>query len=190
MLFGGGSSPTGSITVNSGAEILFLKGDSIGGAADATPNVTVTLNSGTLNDSATGGGLTFGNLNLNGGTVIANSDNFGNQYPSIYIRGSTITVAGSAESFIQQTQPANAGYNIRLDGTTANSGSDSNTFNVGVTGAAGGIDLAVSANLEDGYASNGTNLVNTTFIKTGAGTMSLSGSEPGVAAHQNQRRRA
>jgi autotransporter-associated beta strand protein len=133
--------------------------------------VTVTLNGGSWyqNNSI----ANIGTLNLVNGGILTTEAGYSSAYPSISIRGPVITVSGSGESIIQTTNQGNTVYNIRLSGSN-NSTSDITTFNVGKT-TASGPDLLVEANIEDGWAYNTQNIVATTLIKSGSGTMSLTG---------------
>ena len=150
---------TSSITVNSGATLDVAK---TGNTKDTT---AIVLDGGTLHLSAgTGGGGPganyTNNLTLNSGAQVtgATADDglrFG------YFNNATVTVGGSSASTINT--------DVML---VNNTGGRSVTFDVADASSSSASDLTISGNIID---FGGGGLTNAPLIKTGVGTMELTG---------------
>ena len=157
-----GASNADSATINAGT-VTFSGVDTFGNAGITTSPV-VTINSGgTL---ASGGFFnTIWNLNLNGGTLLANGGSAA-VYPAFQLAG-TVTVGGTQMSTIDKTAAANSQINI------GGNGNQTLTFNVAdVTGNANP-DLTINATLQNNIFGPATSAGSLT--KTGAGTLTLTG---------------
>ena len=162
---GGGTLAAGAaITVGSGATLRFDKNDTFGNHT-ATVSQTITVNGGTI----TNGGnffTTLGAVTLNGGTI--NSIGGANaSFPSFSLKG-PITVGGSAASTI-----SGSGANSQMLVGNITAGSQT-TFNVADATGNSAADLVVSATLQNNNDSS-LNPVATGILKTGVGTMTLTG---------------
>jgi rhamnogalacturonan endolyase len=120
-----------------------------------------------------------GAITLNGGLMNAwvPSANLNySRYPNSYLAfqlGSNLTVTGTSPSFITNSQPD---FSTGQDGISLMNGTTPTVFNVAdVTGDAG-VDLMVTAALGDvNYDYTATSRTGAVLVKTGAGTMLLSG---------------
>ena len=161
---GGTLAANAAITVGSGATLRFDRNDTFGGHA-ATVSQTITVNGGTI----TNGGnffTTLGAVTLNGGTI--NSIGGANaSFPSFSLKG-PITVGGSAASTI-----SGSGANSQMLVGDITAGSQT-TFNVADATGNSAADLVVSATLQNNNDSS-LNPVATGILKTGVGTMNLTG---------------
>jgi autotransporter-associated beta strand protein len=152
-----------SITVGSGATLRFDRNDTFGNHVTAVSQ-TITVNGGTI----TNGNFftTLGAVTLNGGTI--NSTGGVNaSFPSFSLRG-PITVGGSSASTISGT----GGSSQMVVGQ--NSAGSQTTFDVANVTGDSAADLTVSVPLQSNLSA-GFGAIATGIIKTGAGTMSLSG---------------
>jgi autotransporter-associated beta strand protein len=147
------------LTANNGGTITFARGDVLG---LHTHNITmpVVLNEGGLLQNSGAVFNTLGALNLNGGTLQANDVEPGSGQ-SFALKGA-VTVTGNATSTI-------AGNGIAL-GAAAVTGT---TFNVG--DGASETDLLVTGVLRDGSGATFGPTQVSSFTKTGAGVMVLTG---------------
>ena len=144
----------GTVSVNSGGTLYFGINNVFGGSGMNAANLpTIAINGGAVNSSRYNA---VGNVVLSGGTLLSNVSDTGS-YAGDQLLGS-VTVNGTASSLMG----GGTGYYL-LGGT--------NTFNVGLTGAAGG-DLVVSASLNNSGGDYG-NGSTASLLKTGAGMMSL-----------------
>jgi autotransporter-associated beta strand protein len=183
MLFTGGSNGSTSlgsgpgIYINSGGTLAFNTNTlgSAGHTTALTKNIVITGN-GTQGNAVlintVGNGGRFGNIWLNGGTILANNGitNDGAFYMGTQQNGnlganSTIFVIGNQPSFIAQGPNSGTWNDITLGPQTI--------FNVGSTGAPSGFDLTVNERFANqaGDAGGGPG----SFMKTGQGTMYLTG---------------
>lgn len=149
-----------SYTVNSGAMIVTARDAMNSGAS-------YNLNGGTLRISPAGGAQCLGPLYLNGGTLIT-ARGCGDPWSAFFMSGN-VTVTGSAPSFIR-SEPAlyngvHLTFNMPSDGSMR-------VFRVEDATASADPDLTISANLLN--SSHTAKLAG--LIKTGAGTLLLSGS--------------
>ena len=148
-----------SITVNSGATLKFLQGDTFG-SATTTVVATLVVNAGGTVTNNGNNFTTFGPVVLNGGTLTTTGGAIGG-YQSYNLLG-TVSVGGSSASAITVTGPGNAFNGVHLDTAT--------TFDVADATTDPAPDLVVSAPLIDRNASLGGA---GGLIKAGPGTMSL-----------------
>ena len=149
-----------SYTVNSGAMIIAARDAMNGGA-------TYNLNGGTLRISPAGGCQCLGPLYLNGGTIIT-ARGCGDPWSAFFLSGN-VTVTGAAPSVIR-SEPAlyngvHLTFNMPADGSMR-------VFRVEDATGSADPDLTISANLLN--SSHTSKLAG--LIKTGAGTLLLSGS--------------
>ncbi|MFO1492350.1 MAG: autotransporter-associated beta strand repeat-containing protein [Kiritimatiellia bacterium] len=146
-------------TINSGT-VSFSINDTFGIHSTAsTP--TVNLNSGGM--LASGGFFTtIIGLNLNGGTLLANGG-VNNPFGAFALKG-TVTVGGSSASAISL---GSGSFNTLSIGNASAGGTT--TFDVADVTAGGAADLTVAVPL------NNIANVQSGLVKTGAGTMTLTG---------------
>ena len=141
-----------NLNVNNGGTLQFVSGDTLGGA-DSTVLASLVINQGGTVTNNNNNFTTLGPVQLNGGTLTGG----GGAIPGyqMYNLLGPVTVGGLADSTISGSG-ANAGYHLNT----------TNVFNV-----ASGRTLNVSGTLID----RNTTLTGAGgFIKTGAGTMTLS----------------
>ena len=160
-------SVSGSITVNSGATLALNRSDIFGFHTAVSP-VSITINAGGLfTNTCVSSYNTLNNLTFNGGTLYADAG-AGASFPAYQLKGN-VTAGGSSPSLISTSGAANSQIqlgNNTVDGTT--------TFNVADVTSSGADDLVISATLQDGRNPGGT-AVASGLIKTGSGTLLLSG---------------
>lgn len=155
---------SGNVTLNNTGSTLSIRANDSFGQAAANPTVVLTANSGSIITNS-GTFTTLGTLNLNDGTLTANGGANGN-YQAFKIRNtvnatgaSTINVAGS---------PVNANTAIHLGADTNGTQTTFNVVNAADV-------LTVPAVLRNGVTGGSATLVVAGLIKTGAGSMVLSG---------------
>lgn len=151
----GNAQATGrTITIASGATLNFTAANVMGGGA-STPKLKLIANGGTIRNTGNIFNM-LGPVELNGGTL--SSFGGGGLFPSFTLNGE-VTVGGSAVSTIS-TSGTNGQIGLLTAGTTFN-----------VADAVSGSDLNVT-----GVLANFGNPLNVgRLIKTGPGTMTLSG---------------
>ena len=152
-----------TVTVNSGASLVFTSSDGWGAYNYKTP-VMLVADGGTITRSA--GTTTFnsiGDVTLKNGGRLTTTNGNAPSVGSFGLNGN-VTVTGTSGSFIDTLAGQTTNSYINL-GTTAGS----TTFDVAATGDAIA-DLTVSAVLGDKVLGGAANL-----IKTGAGKMAVSG---------------
>ncbi|OQB85203.1 MAG: Autotransporter-associated beta strand repeat protein [Planctomycetes bacterium ADurb.Bin126] len=149
-----GGTAVGQIVVESNGTLRFARHDTFGNAS-ANPQVTITVNGGTVTNSA-GWFTPLGPVVLNEGTIAANAGH--STWDSFLFRNTVTTVAAANPSYLTSSG-SNSSFHLNSTGTT---------FNVADGAAAS--DLIVSGVLEDYYPGTAGGLV-----KSGAGTMVLSG---------------
>jgi fibronectin-binding autotransporter adhesin len=151
----GNAQATGrTMTIASGATLNFTAANVMGGGA-STPKLKLIANGGTIRNTGNIFNM-LGPVELNGGTL--SSFGGGGLFPSFTLNGE-VTVGGSAVSTIS-TSGTNGQIGLLTAGTTFN-----------VADAVSGSDLNVT-----GVLANFGNPLNVgTLIKTGAGSMTLSG---------------
>ena len=144
-----------TVTIGSAGTLNFGTSDVLGNGG-TTPVLKLVVNGGTIRN-ASNQFNTLGPVDLNGGTL----SSFGGSsaaFPSFYLNG-TVTVGGSAVSTISSTGTSSQ-MGLRSTGTT---------FNVGDAVVGSGSDLNVTGVLAN------FNSVAGALIKSGAGTMTLTG---------------
>ena len=166
LAFGGAGTlgAAASIAVATGATLRFDRNDTFGNHATAVSQA-ITVNGGTI---ANGGNFftTLGAVTLNAGTI--NSIGGANaSFPSFSLRG-PVTVGGSAASTISGS---GANSQMVVGGNTAGS---QTTFDVADATGDSAADLTVSVPLQNNR-SGGFAEIATGIVKTGAGTMVLTG---------------
>ncbi len=158
----GQSSGSRTITVNSGATLLASGNNVFGGGSQTLANtIKVIVNGGTLAADAYN---VIGNVDLNGGTMTATAGSNGS-YQTWEFNGSTVTVGGSSASTISSSAASNGAYHI--------GGGKTLTLAVADATLSSAVDLTVSAVLTNG---SNDRIGNGALLKTGAGTLLLSGS--------------
>ncbi len=161
-----------TVTINnSGVLSLNVPGGNAFGNGASAPQFGFVINAGgqLVNSYSGAANNTVGPITLNGGTLTT-GQSVSTQYESFEL-GSTVTVSGSASSFINTSGTAFTGLNL---GVNSAAGAQT-TFNVGLTGSGGTVssdpDLIISVPLANaGSSQNATGL-----IKTGPGIMALTG---------------
>lgn len=161
----GNTSVAREIIVNSGGTLNFTLGNALGSTL-TTVGATLVINSGATVTDTANDIETLGPVQLNGGTLTGT----GGSYAAfqMYDLEGTVTVGGNLPSTISGPSNASSGYHLAAP----------TTFNVAdVTGGAGS-DLIVSGLLvdQDGAGTIYGHLgAAGSLAKTGAGTMTLSG---------------
>ena len=152
-----------SFVVNNGGTATMGHSDMFGGTGwDATTSPGFTVNAGgTL--ASSNNFNTLWNLNLNGGTLLANGG--ANSPAQAFALAGTVTVGGSSASLIQAGTNGNGLNNINISGN----GNSTLTFNVADATGNANADLTITANLQNSRST----LSN--LNKTGSGTMVLAG---------------
>ena len=157
----------GSITINNGGTLALNRQDIFGVHTTSSP-VAITIGAGgMLTNSGATVFNTLNNLTLNGGTLFADAGN-SSTWTAYQLKG-TVTVGGSSASAISTNNAANS--QIQLGNNTA---SGSTTFNVADVTGSGAEDLVVGATLQNGRDAGGS-AVASGLVKTGAGSLTLSG---------------
>ncbi len=162
----GENSGSRTITVNKGG-VLYLTTNNVfyGGGQTAGGLPTIVINGGDVFSTRYNA---IGNVNLSGGTLDQNATDgtaaANSSYQGYEILG-TITVSGSAPSYIANSNGNGAGDHLLAAGTT---------FNVGQTNS-GGPDLIVTAPLVNESGDYGGIGTASALNKTGLGWMVLSG---------------
>jgi fibronectin-binding autotransporter adhesin len=149
-----------NISVNNGGTLRFAAGDTFGGATTAVVSTLVINAGGTVTNNGSVF-TTLGPVLLNGGTLTG-SGGSGNAQFQMYSLLGAVTVGGTTASTISGSGNTTAEYHLGL----------STTFNVADVTANSSPDLIVTGNFIDQTSSNGA----ASLIKTGAGTMLMSGS--------------
>lgn len=156
--------PLSGVVVNTGATLNFSRSDTFG-TVPTTVLVPITINGGTLKNTGSVYN-TLGTINLNGATISAvgglntNFNSFG--------LTSTVNIGGTAASTITSTG-TNSAIQLGMGSVS------SVNFNVPDVNSAG-TDLTVSAVLANGRTdATGTTVQPGNLVKTGAGTLLLSG---------------
>lgn len=152
-----------AVIMQAGTILRLDRSDTFGDATSA-PSVTVTANNGATITN----GNTFNNLSsltLNGSSLVSNGGASAT-YQAFKLSG-TVTVTGTSGISVSGS-PGNANTQIHLGGNAANSQTSFNVINATDS-------LAVSAVLRNGVTGASGAVVTTGLIKTGAGTMTLSG---------------
>jgi autotransporter-associated beta strand protein len=181
---GESDTPNRTINVSNGGTLTLTSSSTLGaGSAFAPANyAAVSLaNHATLNLDAmdqvgnTNGNNTVGTLTLNGSTVNLQAPGNSALYETLGL-ASSVTVTGNASTIASTANGNFQAINLGIGNPIA--AGYQTTFNVGQTTggtAAGGTspDLTVSASLSNGDGANA--IVSTGVLKTGAGTMQLSG---------------
>ncbi len=166
---GGAGNISGSLAINPGAAVdagnnwnLGYTGlNDIAGSGSSVNSIDINQGTLAFSSNAGNGGTAASTINMTGGTISGNGG--GNTFNWFY--GNTYTpILTSSASSVDSVISAN--LNIRL-----NSPTNSITFNVAQGTTPDGVDLRVSGNVT--AASTGDNQGG--IIKTGAGTMLLSG---------------
>lgn len=161
----------GQLTVNSNALLVFSKSDTFG-THTSYPNSLVTIEAGGRAQNANNGFTTLRNLTLSGGELRANGGN-GTTWPAYQLKG-TVTVSGTSASLISAFGNTNGNHQIHLGNNITNGITE---FAVADVTGSDADDLVVAAGFSDGRAPSSPNpLVPSGFVKTGPGTMRLSGS--------------
>jgi autotransporter-associated beta strand protein len=163
-----GGTAAGSININNGGTLLFSRNDSFGTYLTSTPVLLTIGAGGVVSNGAYF--TTLNNLTMNGGEL-RSTGGLNSNYGSYQLKG-TVTVSGSSASAITSTGTTNALANIQLGNNVAGG---TTTFNVAdVTGDANA-DLSADTAFVDDWNSTGTARVASGLVKTGAGTMVLTG---------------
>ncbi|MBP6863632.1 MAG: autotransporter-associated beta strand repeat-containing protein [Candidatus Didemnitutus sp.] len=155
---------TGAINVNDGGTLRFNRNLSFGGF-DVTSTPSITVNAGGVVDN----GSTFNtlvNLTLAGGTLAARGG-AGPGYHAYHLKG-TVTASGAVVSQITAPGDINSFHQVQIGDHTAGG---TTTFHV--ADAAG--SLAIDAALIDGLNSAATAYTASGLVKTGPGTLTLTG---------------
>jgi autotransporter-associated beta strand protein len=165
-----------NIIVNSGGTLSLTGGNVLGtgGSTNTLSNTTLVVNAGGLFRSGLDGAGTgwwnkIGATNLNGGTIRIGSGANTTSFQGLALIG-TVTVGGSSASSIENFAASNSASNGVHLGQNATAG-QSITFNVADVTGNSATDLSVSTNLLNTSA----NLTASGLTKTGAGTMTLTG---------------
>lgn len=142
----------GALTVNAGATVHSVSGDSLGYTADATRVSTLTLNGGTF-DNATGANQGYStNVVMTGGTLSSTGGG----------RFNFNTGFGLSTNAASTTAVVSSGIDIRAGSNLS--------VNVASGTVPGGTDLRIS-----GVIGQFTDAPNASLTKTGAGTLLLTG---------------
>ncbi len=165
-----------SITINNSATLSLTGGNVLGtgGSTNTLSNTTLVINAGGffmsgLNGAGAGWWNKLGAVNLNGGTIRVGSGANTSNYQGLALIG-TVTVGGSTASAIENHAASSSTSNGIHLGQNASAG-QMVTFNVADVTASTAPDLSISAKLLNISA----NLVASGFLKTGVGTLALSG---------------
>ncbi|NDE94520.1 MAG: hypothetical protein EB036_14245, partial [Betaproteobacteria bacterium] len=151
------------IVINNGGTVTLGHSDMFGGTGwDATTSPGFTVNAGgTL--ASSNNFNTLWNLNLNGGTLLANGG--ANSPAQAFALAGTVTVGGSSASLIQAGTNGNGLNMVNISGN----GNSTLTFNVADVTSSSAADLTVTAGLQNSRG------VLSSLNKTGAGTLVLAG---------------
>jgi len=170
---------TRTITIN-GPGVLDLQINNVFGQPGANKNPSpsaVVINGGTMQVEKVSD--LIGALILNGGTLIANAASANLNYsknPNSYLSyqlGGNVTVTGASPSFITNSQ---LNFTAGQDGVSLLNGTSQTIFNVADVTGDSNVDLTVQAALGDvNYDYNNTTRAGAVLVKTGLGTMLLSG---------------
>lgn len=165
-----------NVTINNGGTLALTGGNVLGtgGSTNTLANTTLVINSGGLfktglDGSAVGWWNKLGATNLNGGTIRVGSGANTTNFQGLALL-STVTVGGSTPSLIESFAASSSttnGIHLGQNGTAG----QVITFNVADATASSATDLTISARLLNTSA----NLIASGLIKTGLGTMNLSG---------------
>ncbi|MES2923567.1 MAG: LamG-like jellyroll fold domain-containing protein, partial [Verrucomicrobiota bacterium] len=165
-----------NLTINSGATLSLTGGNVLGtgGSTNTLVNTTLVVNAGGvfqsgLAGSAAGWWNKIGAVNLNGGTIRVGSGATATNFQGLALIG-IVTVGGSTPSLIENFA-ASIGTANGIHLGQNNTAGQIITFNVADATASSATDLTISAKLLNTSA----NLVASGLLKTGAGTMALSG---------------
>jgi autotransporter-associated beta strand protein len=178
--FGNATTSGKTVTINNGGTVSFTVGNVLAGGGTVTPpalrfivNTGGILNTAAADVGGTGGGDAniFGNITLNGG-MFTTGNGYSADWQAAILLG-TVTVGGSSASTINTNASNTVGNGIMLGGAIA--GTNTIIFNVAdVTGNAN-TDLTVSARLMNSAGSTSAPANVGALMKTGAGTMLVSG---------------
>jgi autotransporter-associated beta strand protein len=149
----GAPNSTHTVTVGSLGTLNFNVSNVLGNTSNTAIATTLLINGGLVNNAASTSN-TLGVVNLSGGTINASGGNFYFRQP--------VNIVGSAASTLASS--SGGAFNL------LSSSAGGTTFNVASTGALGG-DLLVTGTL-----TNTPNGVGGLLVKSGPGTMVLSGS--------------
>ena len=165
-----------NIIVNSGGTLSLTGGNVLGTGASTNTlsNTTLVVNAGGLfrsglDGSGAGWWNKIGATHLNGGTIRIGSGANTTGFQGLALIG-TVTVGGSAASLIENYAASNSASNGVHLGQNATAG-QSITFDVADVTGSSATDLGVSTNL----LNTSSNLTASGLTKTGAGTMTLTG---------------
>ena len=152
------------IVINNGGTVTLGHSDMFGGTGwDATTSPGFTVNAGgTL--ASSNNFNTLWNVNLNGGTLLANGG--ANSPAQAFALAGTVTVGGSSASLIQAGTNGNGLNMVNISGN----GNSTLTFNVADVTSSSAADLTVTAGLQNSRG------VLSSLNKTGSGTLVLAAS--------------